>query len=289
MHQIALQPGPVTLYAQLASIMRDRIVSGVWKSGEEIPTLDQMVQEFAVARVTVRQAVQMLADDGLLSSQRGRRTYVSWQPSRQVDGSNPIFSYTGSIDKETANYAINILSKQEFEALPAQLADMGEPSGRYMRIRKIDSENGLPYVVSDNYVALASYKRIPANAEKKIKLVRLVRDHAHAPIITGKERITVVTLNYEDAAHLQAPIGSAAARIQRVFLTADGKIAYVGQLLYRADRFSVDRDITDLLFDDSAAASQPASAVPAQAVRQPTRRGAAPRKPAVKVPARGRG
>ncbi|GAA5232452.1 GntR family transcriptional regulator [Verticiella sediminum] len=272
MNQIALHHGPVTLYAQLASIMRDRIMSGVWKSGDEIPTLDQMVREFAVARVTVRQAVQMLADEGLLSSQRGRRTYVTWQPPTS-DDANPIFSYTGSVDKETANYAINVLSKQEFDELPAHLAFLGEPHGRYVRIRKVDSENGIPYVISDNYVALPVYRRIPANGEKKAKLVRLVRDHAQTPIACWKERITVTALNYEDATHLQVPIGSPAARIVRVFLDADDKILYTGHLLYRADRFAVDRDITDLLYDsDRPAASGRAARRTARSSAQPTAR-----------------
>jgi GntR family transcriptional regulator len=267
MNKFALQTGPVTLYAQLASIMRDRILSGLWKPGEEIPTLDQLVEEFSVARVTVRQAVQMLADEGLLSSQRGRRTFVIWEPPHG-DDANPLFSYTGSIDTESGNYSINVLSKQEFEELPPHLASMGTPSSGYMRIRKVDLDNGVPYVTSDNYVALSIYKRIPANAEGNVKLSRLVRDHARPPLAAGKERITVTAMNYEEATVLQVPIGSPGARITRVFLTQDGKIGYAGQLLYRADRFAVDRDITELLIGGDVPSGKAAAASRAPVVRR---------------------
>lgn len=283
MNMIALQPGPVTLYAQLASILRDRIMSGIWSSGEEIPTLEQLVAEFSVARVTVRQAVQMLAEQGLLSSQRGRRTYVTWE-APSGDDANPLFTYAGSIEKETAHYTIQVLAKQEFDALPAHLAGMGEASGKYMRIRKVDSDNGVPYVMSDNYVAMAIYRRLPAGAEEKVKLSRLVRDHARPPLVGGTERITVIALNYEDARHLQAPIGSPAARIARVFLTKDGQIAYMGQLIYRGDRFAVDRDITDLLIGDEPAPAATSRGAGAPVIRKmplrkpPGGRATAPRK-----------
>src|SRR5437870_12476107 len=129
MNQIALQNGPVTLYAQVASIMRDRILRGIWASGEEIPTLGQVVEEFSVARVTVRQAVQMLVEEGLLSSQRGRRTFVTYEP--KIGDTNPLFSSTGSIDMEAVHYWIHVLSKEEFENLPPHLLAEGKAGGGY--------------------------------------------------------------------------------------------------------------------------------------------------------------
>ncbi|MEJ8851250.1 UTRA domain-containing protein [Variovorax rhizosphaerae] len=82
-----------------------------------------------------------------------------------------------------------------------------------------------------------------------------------APLAAGKERITVTALNYEDATHLQVPIGSPAARVTRVFLSAEEQIVFLGQNLYRAERFSVDRDITTLLNggEDAAAGSSTGS------------------------------
>ena len=51
-----LKHGSVTLYAQLANVLRDRIYSGVWAEGQPIPTLDQLSDEFetwcAICRVT---------------------------------------------------------------------------------------------------------------------------------------------------------------------------------------------------------------------------------------------
>ena len=75
-----LDNAQVPLYVQLAELFRQRIVKGVWKQGDRLPSLDRLVEEFGVARVTVRQAIERLARDGLVSPQRGRGTFVTGAP-----------------------------------------------------------------------------------------------------------------------------------------------------------------------------------------------------------------
>lgn len=70
----------VALYLQVALVMRQRISSGRWGQGEQIPTLESLEKEFAVARVTVRQAIEILRAEGLLDAQQGRGTFVSGKP-----------------------------------------------------------------------------------------------------------------------------------------------------------------------------------------------------------------
>lgn len=240
-----LQPGPVTLYAQLAAILRDRILTGTWKLDDNIPTLDELVTEFSVARVTARQAIQTLVDEGLLSSQRGRRTFVTYEMPA-IDA-NPLYSSTGSITSDGSNYAIEIIHSERFGGLPAQFKGPGFAFAEYMRIRKVDSHDGIPYAISDNFVAMPIYKSFPPHAERKIKLSRLVRDHARPKLVDGTELIKVATLNYEEANLLQTTIGSAAAQVTRIFFAAEQKVAYFGHFLYRADRFAIQRNISNLL------------------------------------------
>ncbi len=56
---------------QLASILREKIRSGEWPSGHELPSLDELSEQYGVARVTARQATQVLMGEGLVSSARG--------------------------------------------------------------------------------------------------------------------------------------------------------------------------------------------------------------------------
>ena len=70
----------VPLYLQVASVMRQRINSGRWAEGEKISTLEELEEEFGVARVTVRQAIELLRAEDLLQAQQGRGTFVSGRP-----------------------------------------------------------------------------------------------------------------------------------------------------------------------------------------------------------------
>ena len=68
---------PLPRYAQVADALRNRIRRGAWERGEAIPTIDRLMAEFGVGRVTVRQAIQILAREGLLSPEQGRGTFVT--------------------------------------------------------------------------------------------------------------------------------------------------------------------------------------------------------------------
>jgi len=65
------------LNGQIASLMRRRMEAGEWKAGSRRPSLEELVQAFNVARVTIRQAVEVLETEGLLVPQQGRGTFVS--------------------------------------------------------------------------------------------------------------------------------------------------------------------------------------------------------------------
>ena len=74
--QKAYERSRVPLYIQVASVLRQRIESKRWQAGQKIPTLVELEKEFHVARVTVRQAVEILREEGLLFAQQGRGTFV---------------------------------------------------------------------------------------------------------------------------------------------------------------------------------------------------------------------
>lgn len=64
------------LHAQVAAILKERIISGVWRNGDNIPTEKELCAEFDVARGTVRQALQKLESEGYLRREQGRGTFV---------------------------------------------------------------------------------------------------------------------------------------------------------------------------------------------------------------------
>lgn len=69
--------GPVTPYRQLAAILRARIERGDWAPGRPIASESQLVQEYGLARTTVRRAIKLLVEEGVVFVVPQRGTYVA--------------------------------------------------------------------------------------------------------------------------------------------------------------------------------------------------------------------
>ncbi|MER5653404.1 GntR family transcriptional regulator [Streptomyces sp. NPDC002131] len=72
--------GPVTPYRQLAAILKARITRGDWAEGRPIASETRLVQEYGLARSTVRRAIAVLAEEQAVWTVQGRGTYVGQPP-----------------------------------------------------------------------------------------------------------------------------------------------------------------------------------------------------------------
>lgn len=61
---------------QVYTQMKNQILNGEWKPGDKIPSENQLIASFGVSRGTVRQAVQKLAGEGLISTRHGEGSFV---------------------------------------------------------------------------------------------------------------------------------------------------------------------------------------------------------------------
>ncbi|MEU0818999.1 GntR family transcriptional regulator [Streptomyces mirabilis] len=73
--------GPVTPYRQLAEILKARIARGDWAEGRPIASETRLVQEYGLARSTVRRAIAVLAEEQAVWTVQGRGTYVGQPPA----------------------------------------------------------------------------------------------------------------------------------------------------------------------------------------------------------------
>lgn len=77
--------GPVTPYRQLAAILKARIARGDWPPNRAIPSEARLVQEYGPARTTVRRAIALMVEEGIVYVVPQRGTYVAEQQSAAPD------------------------------------------------------------------------------------------------------------------------------------------------------------------------------------------------------------
>jgi GntR family transcriptional regulator len=88
-------------YLRLYEILRDKIASGEYGVGEQIPTEREIEELFGVSRITIRHALRLLQEQGLVERRPGKGTFVRASRPRKV----PILNvdYTGSMRREAPN------------------------------------------------------------------------------------------------------------------------------------------------------------------------------------------
>jgi DNA-binding LacI/PurR family transcriptional regulator len=67
---------PVLKHREVASALRCEIESGLWKGAERLPGEQDLARRYAVAHLTMRQAVANLVEEGFLIRVRGKGTFV---------------------------------------------------------------------------------------------------------------------------------------------------------------------------------------------------------------------
>src|SRR6476661_3586979 len=71
-----LPAGGAPLYARLRQVLHDRLASGEWRPGDQIPTIRELGLLYGVSRITVVQALDELSREGLLVRWQGKGVFV---------------------------------------------------------------------------------------------------------------------------------------------------------------------------------------------------------------------
>lgn len=239
MHAL-FRDSPVPRYAQLADLLRQRIARCVWAHGHKLPSLDNLAREFGVARVTVRQAVGLLARDGLVSPQQGRGTFVTGRPSQdrwlRLETSLHDLADAYRDDKPKLTLI------EEAAATPSLQARDGQAAPRYHFMRRVHSRNGEAYCVISIYLDQRVFRLAPRRFRRET-VVPVLLDLPAVKIARAHQTLAIGTADVEVAAHLNVAINSPVAEVRRICAASDGTVLYLGEVTYRGDYIHFEMDL----------------------------------------------
>ncbi len=90
------------LYAKVAEQIRQKVMSGEFLRGERLPGEIKLSSRFGVSRATLREALRLLEDEGLIMSRRGAGSFVRPESRRIVEGLEKlgnVTQYIGTLNK----------------------------------------------------------------------------------------------------------------------------------------------------------------------------------------------
>jgi GntR family transcriptional regulator len=248
-------------YVQLASVLRRRIAAGEWQVGQRLPTVQQLATDFGLAKVTVRQALAVLAREQLITVQRARGTYVCGEPSKP---NAELRAAISDIHVGSSVFKIHLLDAPSVRRLPAELRENVKASDKYVRVRKLHLHDSEPFCLADIYVLASLFRKFPKGSERTYKIVRLIREVAGADPGILHQTMTVEPADYDLARLLNYSFAGPVARIRRVTFGVDGAVLMAGLSWYRGDRF-----VLDIELPNDVTAKYPAIAIPARRKEKP--------------------
>lgn len=225
-----------TLYMQLAGLLRQRIRSGQWQPGTQLPTLDHLKHEFGVARVTLRQALSVLESEGLVWRQRGRGTFVS---ERKEDNWLHIESSWDHLVRSLEGRNPKIISARDNAAVPGIDNIEALACRSYRHMRRVHEYQDRPYAVIDIYLNQDLYQLDKKRFDQEMVIPRL-KQLKNVEIADAWQTITIGSADQDIATHLQIPIGSPIGVVRRIITDKNGSAIYIGDLNYRGDSVRLD-------------------------------------------------
>ena len=139
--QLTHTPGQ-SRYGKLALALRDRILQGEWTPGEVIPAESALAHNYGVALGTIRQALSLLVEDGVLQRRHGKGTFVT----KGVDGASMMrfFRFRGVNDGQSETPESRILSSRLRNATAQEALVFGSAKGAQVlqleRLRSVGNE-----------------------------------------------------------------------------------------------------------------------------------------------------
>lgn len=232
---------PIPRYIQLATLFRNRIGSGEWRVGERIPNVDVLAPALGVARETVRQAVGLLVEQGLLESTRAKGTFVRKTTSITVTHTLDINWSSLTLAHDGAD--LEILSRSVVRRLPGSDRSEGKPQRSYRMMRRRHSRDGIPYLVSTFYIDERIYKRIPARSFSSLSTLKILQQFADLKSAKGEQVMTIGSADVEVSALLDIPVNAPVGLLRREIKDADGVIIYLGLGIYRGDALRLEMSL----------------------------------------------
>jgi GntR family transcriptional regulator len=227
---------PTPLYHQIFTIVRDRIKSGAFGHGAVLPGEQELAKIFGVSRITVKRALNELANAGLVSRQRGRGTAVTFNAHMPVVKGS-FENLLDSLRVMGLSTEVELIRAAPAEA-PAEVAELlglqpGASVQKALRLRKIEGE---PFSFLITYVPMDIARRFNAEDLAHTPLLKLLED-AGSEAVEAEQWITACAAEGLAAQHLKIMPGAPLLNIIRVMRDAEGRGVEVLHGYYRPERF----------------------------------------------------
>jgi len=236
---LKLKETQIPLYYQLETSLRELLLSGELAEGDLFPTEQAIGKQYGVSRMTVRQALSSLVNEGLISRHPGRGTFVTKKEPEKAfhksvgdldDAIIKGFGYT--YDTQLKQFGTVRLRKSVAEKLQV---DMNAEALKIERIRMFESE---PIAFISNFIPLDIGQKLTEEDILERPVLKTMEERLGINLDKADQVIEAILADTLIAKQLNVRVGSPILQISRITYEKSGRPVNYALILFRADKYA---------------------------------------------------
>ncbi len=224
----------VPAYAQLAQILRQRISGEIYTPGSRLPSETAIARSFKVSAMTVRQAVGVLVDEGLVERIQGRGTFV-----KRLDVATSHFGLDSlrNVLTDSDHVEVRILKATVEKARGRPQEALGlATDDPIVVVERVILHRAQPLTLQVGYAVFDPESPIVENMLDTEVLTDLLFQENRGSFMKGQLWLLPDSLSKREADLLGAEVGENAFRLEHIFYDFSGRPAAYGWFLVTPDK-----------------------------------------------------
>jgi DNA-binding GntR family transcriptional regulator len=221
-------------YLQLVNILKEQIAEGVYLPGNRLPSESELCKRYQVSPMTVRRSINLLLDQGIVSTIQGSGTYVKAPDLSRVTFSLEEFH---NIFKDKERTKVKILEALVIKADEATAEKLAVRVGeRMILIRRVLIRDGDPIIYHKEHLIYDPTRPIVEAELEVTSLHGLFVGTGETKFKKGDLAIEAAVLTKEEADVLNTMQMQPAFRLEHIFYDFEGRPVSWGRFICRGDR-----------------------------------------------------
>jgi GntR family transcriptional regulator len=209
---------PVPRYYQLKEILQERVRSGEWQPGNLIPSERELSETYGISRMTARQAITDLVNEGIFYREQGKGTFVTQRKITQQ--LMRLTGFTEDISARGQQPSTKVLSARMSPADEGTAEHLGIAPGTLLfclqRLRLADGE---PLAIELSQISFKGCERLVGEDLEHHSLYRLLEAQYGLSLAEADQELEAGLAGAEEAELLKIPVGSAVLYTRRTTYT----------------------------------------------------------------------
>lgn len=224
----------VPLYIQVYEYWKTRIIENQLEPGDRLPTEVEMAELHGVSRITVRQAVQLLVNEGRVVSHQGKGSFVraakhQWDLSR-------LYSFSEDMDMRGFTPGSRVLKKEIIKGAVERLG-LEDESTLSIRLERLRLANNEPMAIELMIIPYEPFANIYDEIVDDVSVYRLMEDKVGIRPAYGTQFIEAALPDKREQELLKLGAGEAVLRLERLSYSSQGVLIEHTISIYRGDQY----------------------------------------------------